>query len=273
MAENQEQGREPLWKFAEARGISRRHFLRLMAVGGATAVLAACAIPETPDATQPLPPPPADSLESVAPARFKDPSPFIVHDDKSMETRLENMQGLITPSRYFFVRNNSVSLDLNPDTWRLSIEGDAVGNPLELTYADILGLPSRVLMCYLECGGNHRAMFDIVQGRTASGTQWKTGGIGNGEWVGASLRDVLTLAGIRDNAASVLLIGSGHGIARAGIPPGHSSRKSDAPGYAAGLHPERRTAATRPWLPGASAGSGMGGQQQHQVAGPHRCFL
>ena len=207
MPESRGQDGEPLWKFAEARGISRRHFLRLMAVGGATAVLAACAIPETPDATQPLPPPPADSLESVAPARFKDPSPFIVHDDKSMETRLENMQGLITPNRYFFVRNNSVSLDLDANAWRLSIEGDAVGNPLELTYADILSLPSRVLMCYLECGGNHRAMFDIVQERAASGTQWKTGGIGNGEWVGASLRDVLTLAGIRDNAASVLLIG------------------------------------------------------------------
>ena len=207
MAENKRQDSEPLWKFAEARGISRRHFLRLMAVGGATAVLAACAIPETPDATQPLPPPPADSLESVAPARFKHHAPFIVHDDKSLEARLENMQGLITPNRHFFVRNNSVSLDLDANAWRLSIEGDAVANPLELTHADILGLPARVLMCYLECGGNHRAMFDLVQGRAASGTQWKTGGIGNGEWVGASLRDVLTLAGIRDNAASVLLIG------------------------------------------------------------------
>ena len=207
MAENRGHDGESLWKFAEARGISRRNFLRLMAVGGATAVLASCAIPETPDATQPLPPPPAASLESVAPARFKDPAPFIVHDDKSLEARLDNMQGLITPNRYFFVRNNSVSLDLDADAWRLSVEGDAVANPLELTYAKILGLPARVLMCYLECGGNHRAMFDIVQGRAASGTQWKTGGVSNGEWVGASLRDVLTLAGIRDNAASVLLIG------------------------------------------------------------------
>ena len=82
-----------------------------------------------------------------------------------------------------------------------------MSNPLELTYADILNLPSRVLMCYLECGGNHRAMFDIVQGRPATGTQWKTGGVSNGEWVGASLGDVLALSGIRDNAVSVLLVG------------------------------------------------------------------
>ena len=207
MAETREQDGEALWRFAEARGISRRHFLRLMAVGGATAVLAACGIPETPEATQPLPPTQTGAVGAATHVRFKDPAPFIVHDDKSLETRLENMQGLVTPNRYFFVRNNSFSLDLDADAWRLSVEGDAVAKPLELTYSDIRNLPARVLMCYLECAGNHRAMFDIVQGRAASGTQWRTGAVSNGEWVGASLRDVLTLAGIRDNAASVLLIG------------------------------------------------------------------
>ena len=34
-----------------------------------------------------------------------------------------------------------------------------------------------------------------------------TGGVSNGEWVGASLRDVLTLAGIHASAVSVLLVG------------------------------------------------------------------
>ena len=207
MSEAREQGSEALWRFAESRGISRRQFLRLIAVGGATAVLAACGIPETPEVTLPPSPVPTDSQSSAPPFRFKDPVPFIVHNDKSLEARLENMQGLVTPNRYFFVRNNSVSLDLDPDAWRLTIEGDALANPLELTYTDVLSLPSRVLMCYLECGGNHRAMFDIVQGRAASGTQWKTGGVSNGEWVGASLRDVLSMAGIKDNAVSVLLIG------------------------------------------------------------------
>jgi len=146
--------------------------------------------------------------ESASSSWFKDPSPLIAHDDgKSLEARLENTRGLITANSHFFVRNNSTSLDLDAAAWRLSVEGDAVSNPMELTYKDILGLPSRALVCYLECAGNHRAMFDLVQGRAASGTQWMTGGISNGEWVGASLSDVLTLAGIRDTAASVLLVG------------------------------------------------------------------
>ena len=78
------------------------------------------------------------------PAWFKDTSPFIVHDDgKSLEARLENMpEGLITPVREFFVRNNSVSLDVDVESWRLSIEGDAVTNPIQLSYRRHPKLPT-----------------------------------------------------------------------------------------------------------------------------------
>ncbi|MXY79357.1 MAG: sulfite oxidase [Chloroflexi bacterium] len=143
-----------------------------------------------------------------SPAWFKDTAPFILHDDgKSLEARLELMRGLITPPRLFFVRNNSVSLDVDAARWRLSVEGDAVGRPRELSYADLLDMPSRTLVSYLECAGNQRAMFDLVEGRAAGGTQWGTGGVGNGVWTGVSLRDVLAAAGVRDDAVSVLLIG------------------------------------------------------------------
>ncbi|MCY4355461.1 MAG: molybdopterin-dependent oxidoreductase [Truepera sp.] len=138
---------------------------------------------------------------------FKDPGPFIQHDDNSLEARLENMQGLITPNHLFFVRNNSSSLSLNASEWRLYLEGDAVTEPLELSYNDIRSLPSRMLTSYLECAGNHRAMFDLLKGQKASGEQWMTGGIGNGAWVGVALSDVLTLAGIHASAVSVLLVG------------------------------------------------------------------
>ena len=186
--------------------MTRRRFLALLAAGGAAAVLAACGVrpaPEVAPATEPVTGGPGDVGHFI----FKDPAAFIVQDEKSWEARLELMRGLLTPNRLFFVRNNSASLDLEAGSWRLSVEYDAVETPLELSYADVRGLPSRVLVCYLECGGNHRAMFDLVQGRAASGTQWKTGGVSNGEWVGVALRDVLAMAGIKDSAASVLLVG------------------------------------------------------------------
>ena len=99
------------------------------------------------------------------------------------------MQGLITLNRIFFVRNNSVSLNPNPSDWRLTVEGDAVTEPMELTYDDIRCLPNRTLTSYVECAGNHRAMFDLMVGQKTSGTQWITGAVGNGEWVGAATRD------------------------------------------------------------------------------------
>lgn len=187
--------------------MARRRFLRLLAAGGATAVLAACGAGssgEAPESTGSGEPP----TEAIG--WFKDTTPFIRHSDgKSLEARLENMQGqgLITPTRFFFVRNNSVSVDVDAARWSLSVEGDAVDSPLTLSYDAIRRLPSRTLVSYLECAGNHRAMFDRVQRRAADGTQWGTGGVGNGEWIGVALRDVLELAGIRPDAVSVLLVG------------------------------------------------------------------
>ncbi|MDE2882317.1 MAG: sulfite oxidase, partial [Acidobacteriota bacterium] len=112
-----------------------------------------------------------------------------------------------TPNELFFVRNNGGSLGIRETDWRLVVEGDAVEKGIRISYEGIRSLPAHTLTAYLECAGNHRAMFDRVQGRAAEGTQWGTGGIGNGIWRGARLADVLELAGITGTAASVLLIG------------------------------------------------------------------
>ena len=130
MNRNGPESTDSLWDFASARGIARRQFLRLMIAGGAAAVLAACAGTRTPGEipdTAPTQPGTDPTLDSPW---FKDSAPFIIHDDKGLEARLENMRGLITPNRLFFVRNNSTSLDLDAADWRLSVEGDAVSEPL-----------------------------------------------------------------------------------------------------------------------------------------------
>ena len=192
-----------LWGMARAQGMQRRRFLQLLAAGGTAAVMSACA-----SNTDPSPPQTA-TVVSPAPASgwVKDPGPFIRHEGMSLETRLENLEGLITPARYFFVRNNSASLELDESSWRLQVTGDAVSNPLELTLDQIRAMPDRRFTAYLECAGNHRAMFDLLQGRKAAGTQWMTGGISNGEWVGTPLREVLALAGVDSRAVSVQLVG------------------------------------------------------------------
>ena len=183
--------------------MSRRRFLQLSAAGVGVSVVAACSpVPtQTPVLTPSPPPEPSDP-----PTWFKDPDPFIRHNG-SLEARLDNVKGITTPNRYFFVRNNSASADVDVSTWKLSVEGDAIASPVELTYSDIIRMPSRTIVSYLECAGNHRAMFETLNGQPTTGTQWGPGAVGNGEWTGVPLRDVLQRAGIRDDARSVLLVG------------------------------------------------------------------
>ncbi|MYA20022.1 MAG: molybdopterin-dependent oxidoreductase, partial [Chloroflexi bacterium] len=161
---------EELWRRASSSGMTRRRFLELMAAGGFAAVLVACidlegGMDEEPD----------------EPAHwFKDTEPFIEHADTSLEARLELMDEVITPTQLFFVRNNSpASLDVDAGGWRLSIEGDAIDSPLELSYEEIRRLPSRSFVSYLECAGNQRAMFERLAGWLTTGSQWTTGGISN----------------------------------------------------------------------------------------------
>ncbi len=197
---------EGLWTLAQRRGMGRRRFLHLLVAGGAAAVLAACGAGSPGDDA--TPPEGFPEPSTALPGWVKDTTPFIAHSDgKSLEARLELMPGVITPTSLFFVRNNSVSVDVDASDWRLSVEGDAVADRLELSYDGIRRLPGRTLISYLECAGNHRAMFGRVQGRAARGTQWGTGGVGNGEWIGVALRDVLELAGVADDAVSLLLVG------------------------------------------------------------------
>lgn len=194
---------DPLWRLAAGRGISRRRFLTLLLVGGTAAVLAACG--------DEIPKRSAGNEQSVAPAEpplvFKDSTPFIDHGEAGLEARLELLTGSITRNDQFFVRNNSRSVDLDIERWSLTVEGDAVDEATELRFEEIMRLPQRTMTSYLECAGNHRVMFELLQGRAAKGTQWGRGAIGNAEWTGVSLADVLTLSGVRKSAVSVLLIG------------------------------------------------------------------
>ena len=260
-----------LWRHANACGIDRRAFLGLLAAGGATAVLAACGenlpsqeLPQTPPGQAV-----ADAAKRSAPgSRIRPPSSSAT--TKAWNPDLENMQGLITPNRLFFVRNNSVSLDIDAEDWSLSVEGDAVSEPLRFSYRAIRDLPAHALTSYLECAGNHRAIFDLVKGQPASGTQWMTGAVSNGEWVGAHLSDVLTLVRHQGRCPQRRVDRPGHRITGRWIPLCAAGGESDAPRHGAGLRAERRDTAPGPRLSGARPGSRLGGQRKHQVAGSHR---
>ncbi len=185
---------------AHAPPLSRRELLRLLGSGGAAAVLAACGRVEDAE------PAAAGGDAGTASMWVKDPAPFIRHPT-NLETRLEHVEGLLTPNDLFFVRNHTPTPRIDVESYRLRVEGDGIERAVELAYQDILRLPSRSVVAYVECAGNWRRFFGEVMGTPASGGQWGTGGVGCAEWTGTPLSSVLDLAGLRRTAVDVNLLG------------------------------------------------------------------
>lgn len=200
---------ERLWSMCRQRGISRREFLRLMAVGGTAAVLAACTAAENGQNEQ-IPAtgetPAAEGGETPTGDQpwAKDPAPFTIRGG-NLETHLENLPGWITPGELFFVRNNApASPRIDASAYRLRVEGDSVSTPIEFTIDDLRQMPQRTVFSVVECAGNMRNLFNLVMGQQAEGGEWITGGVSNGEWTGVPLSYVLQLAGVNESAQWVL---------------------------------------------------------------------
>jgi DMSO/TMAO reductase YedYZ molybdopterin-dependent catalytic subunit len=104
------------------------------------------------------------------------------------------MPELITPaSGFYLIDTELVSPRIDANAWNLSVKG-AVDNPVEFSYQDLLGMPTREADITLSCVSN-----------TIGG-----GLVSNGRWTGVLLSDVLKEAGMsRDKitGASKQLVG------------------------------------------------------------------
>jgi sulfane dehydrogenase subunit SoxC len=125
------------------------------------------------------------------------PADFFIDHGLNQETRLERLAGYLTPASRLFVRNHSATPTIDLARWRLRVEGRAVGRPLELSFDELLRLPTRSVICFVECAGNGRVFFGEQMGRRAEGTQWRFGAIGVAEWTGVPLGAVLELARLK----------------------------------------------------------------------------
>lgn len=76
-----------------------------------------------------------------------------------------NFDTYITPIEQFYIRNAfptprpELDQRVDPRYWRLKIHGDAVEREMEITYDDLLGMPSRSIMATMQCAGNGRSLF------------------------------------------------------------------------------------------------------------------
>lgn len=124
--------------------------------------------------------------------------PMILHNDRpeDLETPVGAFNSWITPVDTFFVRQHIPRPpSIDPDEYRITING-MVSKPGPISLADLRKLPQYTVPATLECTGNGRAFFSPK----VPGVQWGRGAVGNAEWRGPRLGDVLKMVGMSASA-------------------------------------------------------------------------
>lgn len=182
--------------FGRKSGATRRGFLKGAGLAAMGAVVGG-AIPF--HRSMPAGLIPAALAEEKTPFALEGKDGLTVLNDRPVnaETPAPLLDPDVTPIENFFIRNNGVPpAKTDAQGWTVTVDG-LVNSPLTLSIDDLKNRFEVVTQrLQLECGGNGRAAFNPP----ASGNQWTVGAVGNAEWTGVRLRDVLAAAGLKDGA-------------------------------------------------------------------------
>lgn len=124
----------------------------------------------------------------------------------NLEMPFGALDGFLTPNEQFYIRSHFPVPQADLATWRLKIEG-AVEQTRAWSFDELRSLPATTIPATLECAGNSR-VFLVPK---VKGTQWELGAVGNAEWTGVSLSDLLQEAGVKTGAVEVILEGADNG--------------------------------------------------------------
>ena len=185
--------------------IERRRVIGQLASAGAGAVLsgtwAGSLLAQTSESSE-------DPLLDGRPlVRYPEKTDLILLTSRppQLETPMRYFDRAITPNEAFFVRYHIFPIPTSVDlaTWRLKVTG-AVERPLELSMEDLRGkfAPASVVAVN-QCSGNGRGHF----APRVFGGQWSNGAMGNAEWTGVRMQDILKMAGLKAGAVEVTFNG------------------------------------------------------------------
>ena len=112
----------------------------------------------------------------------------------------------ISPNEGHFIRSHFPAPQINSSNWSLPVTGD-VTHSLDLSYDDLLKMPSHEVVSLMECAGNSRSTMQPP----AEGVQWDNGGVSVSRWRGVSVKTVLKQASLTSAATDVLFEGGDSG--------------------------------------------------------------
>lgn len=126
---------------------------------------------------------------------------FRSSNPRNAEPELSKLvQSWITPTKHFYIRSHAPNPKIDTERYRLTVDG-LVRQPLTLNLADLSRWPRHEVTATLTCAGNRRSEFNS-EGKVG-GVQWEAGAIGNANWSGISLADVLKKAEVLAGAKHV----------------------------------------------------------------------
>ena len=182
--------------YGRRTGLSRRGFLKGAGLAAMSAAIGSSLVYSR---NYPAGLIPAAFAETTEPFVIDGKDGLRVLNDRPLnaETPAHFLDDDVTPVSRHFIRNNGKPpVRTNAADWVLTVD-DEVSHPLQLSIEDLKRRFEVVkVKLQIECGGNGRASFNPP----ASGNQWTIGAIGNSEWTGVRLRDVLNAAGIKESA-------------------------------------------------------------------------
>ena len=137
--------------------------------------------------------------------------PLILHNDRpeDLETPSKDLETWLTPNDAFFVRQHLPRPTVDLQSYRLTVNG-AVEKQLSLGLDELRKLPQHKVTATLECTGNGRGFYRP----RVPGIQWMRGAIGNAEWSGPRVADVLRLARAKMDAPYLDIDGADSGVAK-----------------------------------------------------------
>jgi DMSO/TMAO reductase YedYZ molybdopterin-dependent catalytic subunit len=137
---------------------------------------------------------------------FRDGKIVRREDPLNLEMPFEKLDDFITPTESFYVRTHFPIPNIDKDSWRLRVEGD-VERPFQISFEELADLETKTIPATLECAGNNRNFLEPK----VKGAQWGLGAVGNAEWTGVPLSQLLDRAVVRPAAQEVILEGADGG--------------------------------------------------------------
>jgi DMSO/TMAO reductase YedYZ molybdopterin-dependent catalytic subunit len=183
----------PFW--SQTSGISRRGF-----IGRAVRGLALFALVGPKGWVDEPSSAAADSSSGGSPLITRVTRPF------DAETPVQAFTSYLTPNHLFFVRSHfgpPPAEAVVESTWKLRV-GGLVERPVELTLSQLRRMEAVTITAVVQCSGNGRAFHRPK----VPGVQWERGAVGNAQWTGVRLRDVLAEAGLKSDARHVQFQGA-----------------------------------------------------------------